>query len=525
MTKVSQSSKYKLKNENINLYLITQLNTNFDTNTFKKQHKAQISTILQCPQNKIGVLGFNGFMDIAEVSETLANQNIKNSKIIPLAPFQGDLDKISKNIYFYNLNYQEKDDFSKFLQDLIQAIQNDTSQPEILKNLDFLLAKNINKFTIIILHRIFTCPQFQFAGHPLKFSMFLNDRIPVVHITHIDKMIDEKVIEQMLRTYYREKPFLAKYSDRRSVQNSLFYSMRFTYSDIDTCTKIIEQFNFTRIDDQEIYVHFFIPHLRHLQSMKKWKLHVRNLPSVFTTRQLYYAFSNLKIGNSKLGEIYMAKYNQKSCSGSIQYYSEEVANLVEQKCAGAMIHGQQIEVFKKSTIAIYNFCENISEYEIHDFFSEYNPISIEIVNRNEMRPVVFISFKSEENAVDAMDLIERNNSNGMRLLPQKVVSKKKLKANQFADFENKKLDYNSSIVLTFPFHYTQLELIELCSRYGNLTFAGVESNETETLGKVEFNLAENKIEALQQLSGLIINDQEVKVQEYTVETQSLNSST
>ena len=289
---------------------------------------------------------------------------------------------------------------------------------------------------------------------------------------------------------------------------------RVTFDSVQDAVLAAEKFNFAQIDQQySVNAKLFLPQTPYKNDMKQWKLYILNIPPDVKALQVYSVFR-------KFGEIYkLKKINNsiyKTSFYSLQYFNKEDALETEKKANKGSLNGYVIDIYHPRTLILKNFENSTNENEIRSYFENLEIININIKKTEGQRPVVFISFKTDKDANEALEIANSILSGGMKI----HASSYKLR-NEQNTYENDdtRTSENTLYFRNLPETYSQDNLIEVCTRYGVLASANIAkkiiNGKTTVSGFVQFQNESNAKSALEQLQNWQIDGGLVQVSPYT----------
>lgn len=388
--------------------------------------------------------------------------------------------------------FYKKDDLESFLKKIDSSVK-------IYTEFDYRDIKTKNRCNSAIFYQFLNNLKFKDCSpHAYKSQ---TEALPIVFVKHIPKKLELFYILDLFGHYLKERVYT--HIEKTPSDSTEFYSIRLAFKDIKAAEHAVDLFNFSQIDGQEINANLFIT-TNYLNKINGWKLIVEGIPDDLTSHQIYKAF----IPFGKIYEASVIKSTDSPPYGTIQYFDRDVALDVEKRVNQAILNGCKINIFHERKIIIKNF-STITKEEIQDYFGDFQPISIKIVENNvEERPDVFISFRSEFEAANAIERALNMHSMGMNL---------------FASFIEHSNDIvfseDDSIYLSgLPNNYTQMKLIDLCKVYGMLMNVKIVSNYQKNgdfaKGFVKFQSQESAKNALTKMEGLTLDGNLVTVSPY-----------
>lgn len=427
------------------------------------------------------------------LANILKIQNI--DQIVQIAPLpENEFDNFPNEITICPVPSYFHD--KQILQSFLDKI---TDKLTITNRSDMITIKTESNYYSIILYQFLNNLRFQ--NTYTKIANLQSDLLPVIIISNIPLNFDNSTLKTAFQFYMDERVYKVKQLNLKD-DSPQTYSARITFKDVDTAIRAVNMFNFSKLNDYEISAYLHIQNLDYLYEMKTWKLKVEGISDDLSSYQLFKAFS-------RFGKIYKALVKRKPNSqptGFVMYFDKNDAIEVEKKVDQATLDGCKINVYRKRKIKIENFA-SITKEEIEDIFSDFNLLSIKIDSSNDdRRPIVILSFKSDSEASEAIELASKLNSMGMKLFADNLNNLNK------SDFSEEKSLFLSGL----PKNYTQKNLIDLCKVYGLLSRARVSSNAKLdcTNGYVEFDSQESAKDALEKMNGLAFDGNQVKVAPY-----------
>lgn len=471
------------------LYIVNSINQRYDLKKYinnLKQYNSTISFVFSFYDDDTkAIIGLEKEVSREELCQKLHIHN----EIIQIPQLsENEFHNFPNEVYVCPIPkcFHSMDKFCSFIENIFH-----TKDFDVRNNFDFRTVSAQNNCNIAILCQILNNLHNRYQNIYTSKSKFL----PIITVTNVPKKFDRRALMDTFQYYLDQKVVTA--SNEKDLPNNDLYSIRLTFENDKIAQEAHEMFNFSQLDGVEVNTSLYI-FRDYLKEMKEWELIVEGIPEDLTSRQLFILFS-------RFGKVYKAFVKKKPNMppyGSVQYIDKNDAEKVIKKVDQAKINGNVINIFHKKKIWINNFSSSSME-EAQSYFSDFNPFSMKIINNEQSRPTIILTFRSDSEASEAAEMISEMNSIGMKL----IADGEPYKDHEFSEEK-------SLFISPLPEDYTQLQLIDLCKVYGLLSYAKIANMKNPVLGFVEYDSQKSAEVALKKMEGLAINGNPINVQPY-----------
>ena len=362
---------------------------------------------------------------------------------------------------------------------------------------DLYLVNCSNSSISLLMQRLFS--NFIINGiKPIVAKNNMIKSIPMISISNIPDKFNMYELKDMCNTVanvFSIAPF--------DEENGL-YKANVTFDKVDDALKVIQKLNYSQVYGNEIIMKLIISKSC-ATHIKEFELKIQNLPKGLLSLQIFRLFN-------EYGEIYKAIIKDEFAK--VQFYNKEDAEKAKAAIDGAIINGNEIKVFLRKTIVVYNLY-NPDEASIKTLFNKFKPYNIKIMHPKERRPIVFVSFDTENDAQGAIEVINKINvSEGLRIYAHPLLNKEEIADKHLKIYQSRN-SKNSLFIQGLPEGFTQEDLIKLFKEFGVISSVIIFTKNVFVNGIVQFVDEKDASDCLTKFSvGKIINGNKIIVKQY-----------
>ena len=369
-----------------------------------------------------------------------------NSNTTPIPEFEKRVTRF-ETIYLTNIPTEFED--SSKLQSMVQKFGDIST---------FIFAK---AFCIISMKSDFqtTCLA-RFLPHIFfetgRFDVYLDaDQMPVIHISPIPAAYSEEEAVELIKS---EGSIVKSYV--QPGHNSDFYALNVLMKDNEEAYNVIDQLNYTLVDDTElVFTHF--KKRDDIEAMKKWELRVSGLKPGITTSELNQFFS-------KYGRVFTITIVKQPFFAKVQFDEESSAMAAYDDFAKEDAELNVAYASQKSYLTI--FVQNIPCFYSDEQIKNLFPTAISIqANKNKIDrslPLsVVLKFASEKDGEEALQKGNSTYVRDLRLFCVPFIQKDR----QALEKVGVKANPEATIFISNLKYYVKYEqIVELCANFGKL---------------------------------------------------------